>query len=62
MDTFLAHYTRTTKDDIRQNRDNSAERLEFLGRVIHGTNPRAWLEEIRRRIGERINFAADRVE
>jgi len=28
--------------------------LGFVGRVIHGTNPRAWLKEIRRRIGERI--------
>jgi hypothetical protein len=58
MDSFLALYTSITKDDIRQNRNNSAERLGFLGRVIHGTNPRAWLEEIKQRIGERIDFAA----
>ena len=54
MDSFLALYTRITKDDVRQNRDNAAERLGFLGRVIHGTNPRAWLKEVRTRIGERI--------
>ena len=41
MDAFLALYTKTTKDDIRLNRNNGAERLGFLGRVIHGTNPRA---------------------
>jgi hypothetical protein len=52
METFLAIYTKTRKDDIRRNRDNVAERLKFLGRVIHGTNPRAWLDEIRQRIGE----------
>ncbi len=58
LDTFLALYTKITKDDIRRNRNNAAERLGFLGRVIHGTNPRAWLKEVRQRIGERIDFAA----
>jgi len=58
MDSFLALYTKITKDDIRRNRNNAAERLGFLGRVIHGTNPRAWLKEVRQRIGEQIDFAA----
>jgi hypothetical protein len=58
MDTFLALYTKITKDDIRRNRNNAAERLGFLGRVIHGTNPRAWLKEVRQRAGEGIDFAA----
>jgi len=31
METFLANYTKATKDDIRRNRDNVAERLKFLG-------------------------------
>jgi hypothetical protein len=30
METFLALYARVTKDDIRANRDNVAERLGFL--------------------------------
>jgi hypothetical protein len=58
MDTFLAVYTKITKDDIRRNRHNAAERLGFLGRVIHGTNPRAWLKEIRQRLEENIEFAS----
>jgi hypothetical protein len=58
MDSFLALYTKITKDDIRRNRNNAAERLSFLGRVIHGANPRAWLKEVRQRIGEGIDFAA----
>ena len=58
MDTFLALYTKITKDDVRRNRNNAAERLGFLGRVIHGTNPRAWLKEVRQRVGEGIDFAA----
>ena len=56
MDSFLALYTKITKDDIRRNRNNAAERLGFLGRVIHGTNPRAWLKEVRQRVGEGIDF------
>jgi len=56
METFLALYTKITKDDIRRNRNNAAERLGFLGRVIHGTNPRAWLKEVRQRVGEGIEF------
>ena len=58
MDSFLALYTKITKDDIRWNRNNAAERLGFLGRVIHGTNPKAWLKELRQRSGEGIDFAA----
>jgi len=53
MESFLALYTKLTKDDIRRNRDNAAERLGFLGRVIHGSNPRAWHKEMRERVGER---------
>ncbi len=58
METFLALYTRTSKDDIRRNRDNIAERLGFLCRVIHGTNSRAWLKQVCCRIGEKIVYAA----
>jgi len=50
------HTAGTAKDDIRRNRNNAAERLGFLGRVIHGTNPRGWLKEVKQRIGERIDF------
>ena len=58
MEGFLALYTRITKDDIRRNRDNVGERLGFLGRVIHGTNARAWVKEMRQRLGEKIDFAS----
>jgi len=58
MDSFLALYTKITKEDIRRNRNNTAERLGFLGRVIHGTNPGAWLKELKLRIGESVDLAA----
>jgi len=57
MDSFLALYIRITKDDIRRNHENVAERLGFLARVIHGSNPRAWLKEIRQHAGEKVDFA-----
>jgi hypothetical protein len=41
-----------TRDDIRRNRNNAAERLGFIAPVMHGRNPRTWLRELRARIGE----------
>jgi hypothetical protein len=58
MEGFLGLYTKVTKEDIRRNRDNIGERLGFLGRVIHGANPRAWLKEMRQRLGEKIDVAS----
>jgi len=58
MEGFLARYTRITKEDIRRNGNNVSERLGYLGRVIHGTNPSVWLKEVRQRLGEKIDFAS----
>jgi hypothetical protein len=55
MAEFLAIYNRVTKEDIRHNRANVAERLGFLGRLIHGLNPRAWLKELKTRLGETVD-------
>lgn len=58
MTSFLALYTVVSKDDIRRNRENVAQQLGFLGRVIHGSQPRHWMADIRRRIGERTEYLA----
>ena len=58
MTGFLALYGSVTKDDIRHNRSNVAERLGFLGRLIHGLNPRGWLKELKLRFGEAVDYAA----
>jgi hypothetical protein len=58
MEAFLAAYIRTTKEDIRSNSGNIAETLGFLGRVIHGASPRAWLAELKAKIGEHADYAA----
>ena len=56
MEEFLAVYITSTKEDIRQNRCNIAEKLRFLGRIAHGTNPRTWLKELRVRLEEPMDF------
>ena len=57
MEAFLALYTRVSKEDIRRNRDNVAARLGFLCRIVHGANPRAWVKELRARLGETVDYA-----
>jgi len=56
-DVFLALYTKAMKSDIRQNHENVAERLGFLGRVVHGANPQLWLKNIRQNVDGRIALA-----
>ena len=57
LETFLAAYTAATKEASRQNRANVAERLGFLGRVVHGSNPRIWLRTLTTRLGEAADYA-----
>jgi hypothetical protein len=58
MESFLHLYTRVSKEDIRRNQENVGERLGFLKRMIHGSNPRAWLKELRQQLGEKLEFAS----
>lgn len=56
MPDFLRIYGNVTKDDIRHNRSNIAERLGFWGRIIHGQNPQLWMKELRTHLGERSDY------
>jgi len=47
MPAFLADYAGITKEDILTNRSNVAERLGYLGRVVHGANPRGCSRRLR---------------
>jgi hypothetical protein len=58
IEGFLAAYTGATKEAIRQNRANLAERLGFLGRVVHGSNPKIWLRALKQHLGEAADYAA----
>jgi len=57
IEAFLAAYVATTKEAIRQNRANVADRLGFLCRVVHGSNPRVWLRSLKARLGEAADSA-----
>ncbi|MFN7998428.1 MAG: hypothetical protein U0Q18_32705 [Bryobacteraceae bacterium] len=54
---FVRRYATTGRDDIRKNRGNVAHQLGFIGRVMHGNDPRTWLRELRTRIGEGVDYA-----
>ncbi|MGB7592628.1 MAG: hypothetical protein WBO19_15440 [Terriglobia bacterium] len=57
IEAVLAAYPATTKEAIRQNRANVAERLGFLARVVHGSNPRIWLQALTAHLGEAADYA-----
>ncbi|MGH9397436.1 MAG: hypothetical protein ACRD18_11375, partial [Terriglobia bacterium] len=57
MEAFLVRYTKTNKEAIRANRGNIAERLGFLRRVVHGGNPKSWLAEVKKAMGEPATMA-----
>jgi len=57
MSEFLAIYSKVAREDILRNRSNVAERLSFLGRLIHGRKPQAWLKDLKARVGEIADYA-----
>lgn len=57
LERWVCDYAKTPKDDIRRNRTNAAERFGFIGRVMHGHNPRTWLRNLRAKIGEQADYA-----
>lgn len=57
LDQWVREYARAAKEDVRHNRGNVAERLGFIGRVMHGRNPRTWVRDLRAKIGESADYA-----
>ena len=54
---FVGRYAATSRDDIRKNRGNVAGELGFIGRVMHGRNPKTWLKDLSARIGESVDYS-----
>lgn len=52
LDEWVKKYVKTTRQEILANRNNVAESLGFLGRVVHGTSKLEWLKDLLARIGE----------
>lgn len=52
MQEFLGRYHFISREDILQNRNNVAEQLGFLCRIIHGQSRQNWLKDLKARLGE----------
>lgn len=50
--SWVWQYAKTNRQDVRLNRNNIAESLGFLGRVVHGKTKSEWLRELCLRTGE----------
>lgn len=50
--SWVWQYAKTTRQDVRLNRNNIAELLGFLGRIVHGKTKSEWLRELCLRTGE----------
>jgi curved DNA-binding protein CbpA len=57
LQEFVWQYAKTTRQEILANRHNVAQRLGFLGRVVHGANKGEWLNVLCSRIGDSPNSA-----
>jgi len=55
---FIRRYSEVSRDDVRKNRGNAADDLGFVGRVMHGKDPRTWLRELGERSGKPLDFSA----
>jgi hypothetical protein len=49
---WVWQYAKASRQDVRLNRNNIAESLGFLGRIVHGKNKSEWLRELCLRTGE----------
>jgi len=56
MERFLAIYRLATRVDIVRNRNNVAENLGFLCRLVHGTSRSHRLKELKARLGEFFDY------
>jgi len=52
LDEWMKKYMKTTRQAILANRNNIAESLGFLGRIVHGTNKTEWIRDLGARIRE----------
>jgi hypothetical protein len=57
MDDFFHLYGATTREDILKNRNNAADRLRYLGSMVHGTDKESWVDGLKTWLGERVGLA-----
>ena len=50
---FFRLYRATTREEILKNRNNAADRLGFLGRMVHGIDKQGWVDGLKTWLGEK---------
>ena len=58
MDQFFRLYAATSREEILRNRNNSADRLGYLSRVVHGPDKKGWTGALKNWLGETTYAAA----
>ncbi len=58
IDHFFRLYADTTREEILKNRNNSADRLGYLSRVVHGPDKKSWIGALKNWLGESTYAAA----
>jgi len=59
LDRFFRLYAATKREEILKNRNNCADGLGYLGRVVHGTDKRGWLVALKNWLGEKVEMALE---
>ena len=57
INRFFHLYAPSTREAILKNRNNSADKLGYLGRVVHGSDNKAWIGGLRNWLGENARVA-----
>jgi len=57
LSDFFRLYRVTTREEILRNRNNGADRLSYLGRVVHGSDKKGWARALETWLGEKTATA-----
>ena len=56
LDGFMSLYSRTNRDGVRDNRNNVASELGFIGRVVRGRRKKRWFTDVLKQAGEKADY------
>ena len=59
MDKLMKHYARAEREDVRNNRNDVASQLGFVGRVIRGRRKRRWLNDVLKHADEKADRSTE---
>jgi hypothetical protein len=56
ISNFTKMYTGVMREDVRNNRNDVASRLGFIGRVVRGRRKKRWLADVLKQSGEKADY------